>query len=76
MGLFSKSIPTIVLKFFKMRILNFIFYKWKTKIRNNVFCGICKTADPNDDKMKLVQIVKDIVPEFRSQNSVFIAFDK
>ena len=59
-----------------MRILNFIFYKWKTKIRINVFCGICKTADPNEDKMKLVQLLKDIVPEFRSQNSIFTSLDQ
>ncbi len=39
-------------------------------------CAFAQIADPNADKMKLVQLVKDIVPEFRSQNSVFIALDK
>ena len=39
-------------------------------------CALAKTADPNDDKMKLVQLVKDIVPEFRSQNSIFTSLDK
>ncbi|OJZ13200.1 nucleoside-diphosphate sugar epimerase/dehydratase [Sphingobacterium sp. 40-24] len=46
------------------------------KARIEQLCALAKTADPNDDKMKLVQLVKDIVPEFRSQNSVFIALDK
>jgi len=39
-------------------------------------CALAKTADPNDDKMKLVQLVKDIVPEFRSQNSIFTSLDQ
>lgn len=39
-------------------------------------CAFAQTADPNADKMKLVQLVKDIVPEFRSQNSIFTSLDK
>ena len=46
------------------------------KTRIEELCGLAKTADPNEDKMKLVQLVKDIVPEFRSQNSVFTSLDK
>ncbi|WP_313531283.1 polysaccharide biosynthesis protein [Sphingobacterium multivorum] len=46
------------------------------KARIEQLCALAKTADPNDDKMKLVQLVKDIVPEFRSQNSVFTSLDK
>lgn len=46
------------------------------KARIEHLCALAKTADPNEDKMILVQLVKDIVPEFRSQNSVFIALDK
>ena len=46
------------------------------KTRIEQLCALAKTADPNDDKMKLVQLVKDIVPEFRSQNSIFTSLDK
>lgn len=46
------------------------------KTRIEKLCELAKTADPNEDKMKLVQLVKDIVPEFRSQNSVFTSLDK
>lgn len=45
------------------------------KTRIEQLCGLAKTADPNEDKMKLVQLVKDIVPEFRSQNSIFQTLD-
>lgn len=46
------------------------------KARVEQLCALAKTADPNTDKMKLVQLVKDIVPEYRSQNSVFETLDK
>jgi hypothetical protein len=46
------------------------------KMRVEQLCELAKTADPNDDKMRLVQMIKNIVPEYRSQNSVFEELDK
>lgn len=46
------------------------------KARVEQLCAFAKAADPNDDKMNLVQLIKDIVPEYRSQNSMFSALDK
>jgi len=46
------------------------------KARIEQLCASAKTADPNDDKMKLVQMIKDIVPEYRSQNSIFTSLDR
>lgn len=46
------------------------------KTRVEQLCALAKTADPNEDKMGLVQLIKDIVPEYRSQNSMFSALDK
>jgi len=39
-------------------------------------CMLAKSADPNGDKMRLVQLIKDIVPEYRSQNSDFSVLDR
>ena len=38
-------------------------------------CDLVKAADPEDHKMELVRLIKDIVPEFKSQNSVFERLD-
>ncbi|SKB89026.1 NDP-sugar epimerase, includes UDP-GlcNAc-inverting 4,6-dehydratase FlaA1 and capsular polysaccharide biosynthesis protein EpsC [Sphingobacterium nematocida] len=38
-------------------------------------CELVKAADPEDHKMELVRLIKDIVPEFKSQNSVFERLD-
>lgn len=38
-------------------------------------CDLVKAADPEDHKMQLVRLIKDIVPEFKSQNSVFERLD-
>lgn len=45
----------------------------KKKIDN--LCDLVKHADPNEHKMELVTLVKAIVPEFRSQNSIFEELD-
>lgn len=39
-------------------------------------CDLVKAADPEDHKMQLVRLIKDIVPEFKSQNSVFERLDR
>ncbi|MDR2283832.1 MAG: polysaccharide biosynthesis protein [Sphingobacterium sp.] len=38
-------------------------------------CDLVKAADPEKHKMDLVQLIKDIVPEYKSQNSVFEKLD-
>ncbi|MFE2861269.1 polysaccharide biosynthesis protein [Sphingobacterium multivorum] len=44
--------------------------------RVDELCTFAKSADPNADKMQLVQMIKEIVPEYRSQNSVFEELDR
>jgi len=44
--------------------------------RVDQLCAFAKSADPNADKMQLVQLIKDIVPEYRSQNSIFTSLDQ
>lgn len=39
-------------------------------------CEFVKNANSNEDKMNLVRLVKEIVPEYRSQNSLFETLDK
>lgn len=46
------------------------------KDRVQRLCSFARTADPNEGKMELVRMIKEIVPEYRSQNSVFSALDK
>lgn len=46
------------------------------KARVDQLCAFAKSADPNADKMQLVQLIKDIVPEYRSQNSIFSSLDR
>lgn len=46
------------------------------KTRVEQLCAFAKEADPNEDKMRLVKLIKDIVPEYRSQNSMFSTLDK
>lgn len=46
------------------------------KARVDQLCAFAKSADPNADKMQLVQLIKDIVPEYRSQNSIFASLDQ
>ncbi len=45
----------------------------KAKIEE--LCDLVKVADPEKHKMDLVQLIKDIVPEYKSQNSVFEELD-
>jgi len=46
------------------------------KARVDQLCAFAKSADPNADKMQLVKMIKEIVPEYRSQNSVFEELDR
>lgn len=46
------------------------------RARVDQLCAFAKSADPNADKMQLVQLIKDIVPEYRSQNSIFTSLDQ
>ena len=45
------------------------------KKKIDALCDLVKRADPNGHKMELVTLVKAIVPEFLSQNSVFEELD-
>lgn len=45
------------------------------KARVDQLCAFAKSADPNADKMQLVKMIKEIVTEYRSQNSVFEELD-
>lgn len=45
------------------------------KIRVEHLCKIAKQADPTKDKMELVRLIKEIVPEYKSQNSIFEELD-
>lgn len=38
-------------------------------------CQLVQQANPEADKMRLVALIKEIVPEFRSQNSIFESLD-
>jgi Predicted nucleoside-diphosphate sugar epimerases len=38
-------------------------------------CQLVKRANPENDKMEIVALIKAIVPEFRSQNSIFESLD-
>ena len=38
-------------------------------------CDLVKRANPMDDKMQMVSLIKSIVPEFKSQNSIFENLD-
>ena len=46
------------------------------KARVERLCEFVKNANSNEDKMNLVRLVKEIVPEYRSQNSLFETLDK
>lgn len=46
------------------------------KSRVEYLCQFVENANPRADKMELVRLIKQIVPEYRSQNSVFQALDK
>ncbi len=39
-------------------------------------CQLVQHAGPERDKMQLVALIKEIVPEFRSQNSIFESLDQ
>ncbi|WP_286735608.1 MULTISPECIES: polysaccharide biosynthesis protein [Sphingobacterium] len=43
--------------------------------RINDLCQLVQQANPERDKMQIVSIIKSIVPEFRSQNSIFESLD-
>lgn len=38
-------------------------------------CQLIQRANPENDKMEIVGLIKSIVPEFRSQNSIFESLD-
>ena len=38
-------------------------------------CKLVQRANPEKDKMQLVALIKEIVPEFKSQNSIFESLD-
>ncbi|HBI87709.1 MAG TPA: polysaccharide biosynthesis protein [Sphingobacterium sp.] len=46
----------------------------KSRVEN--LCQFVENANPSADKMELVRLIKQIVPEYRSQNSVFQTLDK
>jgi len=46
------------------------------KSRVEFLCQYVEDANPSADKMELVRLIKLIVPEYRSQNSVFQTLDK
>ncbi|WP_312194508.1 polysaccharide biosynthesis protein [Sphingobacterium multivorum] len=46
------------------------------KSRVEYLCQYVEDANPSADKMELVRLIKLIVPEYRSQNSVFQTLDK
>ncbi|WP_312716644.1 polysaccharide biosynthesis protein [Sphingobacterium multivorum] len=46
------------------------------KSRVEYLCQFVENANPRVDKMELVRLIKQIVPEYRSQNSVFQTLDK
>ncbi|MGJ1382466.1 polysaccharide biosynthesis protein [Sphingobacterium sp. HMSC13C05] len=46
------------------------------KSRVEYLCHYVEDANPSADKMELVRLIKLIVPEYRSQNSVFQTLDK
>ena len=56
----------------KVNVADILFQK----ARVDELCTFAKSADPNADKMQLVQMIKEIVPEYRSQNSVFEELDR
>ena len=56
----------------KVKVADILFQK----ARVDELCTFAKSADPNADKMQLVQMIKEIVPEYRSQNSVFEELDR
>ena len=45
------------------------------KARVAQLCEFVKNANPSADKMELVRMIKAIVPEYRSQNSIFQTLD-
>ncbi|WP_164111763.1 MULTISPECIES: polysaccharide biosynthesis protein [Sphingobacterium] len=45
------------------------------RLKIELLCNLVKTADPEEHKMELVRLIKEIVPEFKSQNSVFERLD-
>lgn len=46
------------------------------KARVERLCTFVEKANSNDDKMDLVRLVKEIVPEYKSLNSLFEILDK
>lgn len=46
------------------------------KKRIGVLCELVKRSDPNENRIQLVTAMKEIVPEFISQNSIFATLDK
>ncbi|WP_336834214.1 nucleoside-diphosphate sugar epimerase/dehydratase [Sphingobacterium siyangense] len=46
------------------------------KSRVEYLCQYIQNANPSTEKMELVRLIKEIVPEYRSQNSVFQTLDK
>lgn len=46
------------------------------KKKIEMLCALVKQANPDHEKLKLVALMKEIVPEFKSQNSIFAELDK
>ncbi|MGJ1403298.1 polysaccharide biosynthesis protein [Sphingobacterium siyangense] len=47
----------------------------ENKIKIDELCQLIQKANPQTDKMKMVALLKEIVPEFKSQNSIFENLD-
>lgn len=48
----------------------------ETRTKIEMLCTLVKQAHPYQEKSKLVTLMKEIVPEFKSQNSIFAELDK
>lgn len=46
------------------------------KEKIEMLCTLVKKAHPEEHKMEMVALMKEIVPEFKSQNSIFAELDK
>jgi hypothetical protein len=47
----------------------------KKRVLIEELCQLVQNGHPHGDKMKMVGLIKEIVPEFKSQNSIFETLD-
>lgn len=47
----------------------------KKRVLIEELCQLVQNGHPHEDKMKMVSLIKEIVPEFKSQNSIFETLD-